>query len=79
MAYDIYEEYESFISYLRFEQRSIWRSISKADDEGFLSIDEENDTIRVTTELSRTYPELYYVINMLIRMWSGKKSVLRAA
>ncbi|WP_136808984.1 hypothetical protein [Desulfosediminicola flagellatus] len=78
MRSDKYDESDSFLGYLEYEQRNIWRSINKADDEGLLTIDEKNDVITITNNLSQTYPELHQVINMLNMMWSSKRSSMQS-
>lgn len=64
----------SFLSYLQFEQRNIWRSITRVDEEGLLFIDEENDAVKISDSLPQTYPELDHVIHLLVKMWNNKRS-----
>ena len=56
---------KGFIQWMQEDQPEVWASIRKAQAEGLVIIDLENDAVSATARLELVYPDLQEVINLL--------------
>lgn len=63
-----------FLEYLKSDAPGIWESLKRAEEDGLVHIDKNNDAVTATNRLLLTFPELHNTLNYLTEYWFQRQS-----